>query len=219
MFDLYGIYNTTNGKLYIGFTNNFKRRWYEHVRNSTKITGERFAIHCAMNKYGVENFIHKKIDEALDLKEANVKEKLWIKCLKDLGYELYNETEGGDGTVGRKMTKLVKETLLKCRRKLTDEQIKEIKDLFATENYTQTELAKQFNISLSQIHRIIKNKNWGGKKAEELVIKKNLAAEDVIKMREMYTSGNYTQKELALLFNISKGQVGRIITRRRWAST
>ena len=199
MYYLYGIFNKLNGKLYIGFTVNMKRRWYEHTKHSKKLTGYSFAIHYAINKYGIQNFIYKKIDEANNLDEANKKEIGWIKELKLLGYQLYNETEGGDGTKGntghkwtrerkRRMSKLnsgksnpmygiqlfgeangnygkgmkphVKSVLLKIRSKVNQAQVEEIRYLFATGKYKQSELCKIFHLSAAQVSRIISGKRW-----------------------------------------------------------
>lgn len=255
MYNLYGIFNKLNGKLYIGITNNPKRRWYEHTKNSKKITEQSYAIHLAMNKYGIQNFIYKTIEAVQNLAEANAKEIIWIKELKELGYQLYNETDGGDGTKGRlgiplseshkkrlselnsgsgnpmygvqlfgeangnfgkEMKPHVKQELLKHRRKLSDIQIKEVKSLFATNNYTQTQLSKQFNVSLTQIHRIVKGKSWGDKKHDEILTKKNLNIQDVQNIKQMYSTNKYTQKELAQQFNCSLSHMNRILNGKKW---
>lgn len=198
MYSVYGIYNKITGKLYIGITNNLKRRWSEHRKNSKTITKKSYAIHRAIAKYGYENFIFKCIEEVANLSMANSKETEWINILKENNYELYNETNGGDGTpgysrkwteeqrhqaslkkygsknpmygikllgksngnYGKPMKDHVKQALLKCRRKLSEDQVEKIIILFNTGEYTQTQLAKDFGVSLTQIHRIIKGKSW-----------------------------------------------------------
>jgi len=257
MYILYGIFNILNGKLYIGLTNNLKRRWYEHTKNSKKITAKSYAIHHAIAKYGIKNFILKKIDDAIDLNEANSKEMLWIKELKLNGYQLYNETDGGDGTkgatghkwteeqkqkmsernsgegnpmfgvqlfgeangnFGKKMKPHVKETLINIRRKLSNDQIQEIISLYTSGNYSQTELSKQYDVSLTQIHRIVNGKSWGDKKHDEIITKKNLTENDVISIRQLYSSGKYTQKELSIKFNCSLTHMNKIINGKKWSN-
>jgi DNA-binding XRE family transcriptional regulator len=210
-----------------------------------------------MKKYGIENFIFKEIDEDLTLEVIKDKEIAWIKELKINGYQLYNETEGGDnvpdnmgmkwsedrkigvskkysgagnpmygrkllgtanGNYGKEMKQHVKDKLLQCRRKLNDEQIQKIKELYATNNYTQTQLSKDFNISLPQIHCIVKGKSWSNKKRSEILTKKRITKEDVIKIRQMYQTGKYLQTDLGKMFNISSDHVSNIITRRKWKS-
>lgn len=198
MYNVYGIYNKLNGKLYIGITNNIKRRWSEHKKKSKKITEKSYPIHQALAKYGISNFVFKNIENTSTLDEANIKEMQWIKLLKENNYQLYNQTNGGDGTkgcsnpwtdeqkkkksiemsgsnnpmfgiklfgksngnYGKQMKPHVKESLLKTRRKLTDQQIQSIINLFASGKYTQTQLSKDFNVSLTQIHRIVRGKSW-----------------------------------------------------------
>ena len=46
------------------------------------------------------------------------------------------------------------------RAKLTESQIKEIKELSLTNKYFQREIAVMFNISQTQISKIILNQSW-----------------------------------------------------------
>lgn len=254
MYHVYGIFNKLNGKLYVGITKNLKRRWYEHRKNSKNITAKSYAIHHAIAKYGIENFEFKSIEKLPDLDTANAREVELIKFLKETGQQLYNETNGGDGTkghshpwteeqkknmsikmsgpnnpmygvqlfgeangnYGKEMKPHVKQELLKHRRKLTDEQIQEVQNLFSTGNYTQTQLSKQFNISLTQTHRIVKGKSWGNKNHDEIITKKNITKEQVKQLKEMYSSGKYTQKELSILFILSLSHTNKIINGKKW---
>lgn len=257
MYVIYKISNIINEKIYVGLTKNLKRRWYEHKKNSKKITKNTYAINFAMHKYGTENFSYSIIDTALDLNEANLKEIKWIQDLKKQGFQLYNETNGGDGTkghshpwteeqkkkmsernsgagnpmygvqkfgkdnpnYGKEMKPHVKQTLLDIRRKLTDEQINQIITLYQTNNYTQTQLSKDFNLSLTQIHRIVNGKSWGNKSHDEILTKPNLTEESVKELKSLYATGNYTQKELSLKFNISLSHTNRILRGKKWKNT
>lgn len=254
MYSLYGIFNKINGKVYIGITNNVKRRWQEHKKHSKNITKNSYAVHLAINKYGLQNFIYKIIEILPNLDVANTREMEWIAFLKEERCQLYNETDGGDGTkghghswteeqkqkasvrnsgsgnpmygvqlfgeangnFGKEMKPHVKEELLKHRRKLSDEQIKEIISLFKTGNYTQTQLSKQFSISLSQIHRIVHNQSWSDNPNRDIKTKKNITIDNVRNIRKLYASGIYTQKELAKQFNLSIGHIRKIINREKW---
>ena len=46
------------------------------------------------------------------------------------------------------------------RGKLTSKIVNEIKDLWNTNNYTQKELAKRYNVDPSHISKILSNKKW-----------------------------------------------------------
>lgn len=223
---IYSIFNLINGKIYIGKTANYKKRWSKHIKQAHQKI--KYAIHWALLKYGTSNFHFLVLEECVSFNEANEKEIYWIKLLKENGIQLYNETDGGEGTLGvkrfgpdnpnygKEMKPHVKKELLKHRRKLTDQQIKEICDLFATNNYTQIQLSKQFNISLTQIHRIVRGKSWGSKDHDEIITKKNLTLDDVNKIRQLYSTGNYTQKELSLQFKCTPSHINRIINNKKW---
>lgn len=256
MYNLYGIYNQLNGNLYIGITNNLKRRWYEHQKAARKLTKDSYAIHRALHKYGISNFIFKCIEQLCDLDSANLREIEWIKILRDNGYSLYNITKGGDGTkgnshqwtkerkqeaskkyagsgnpmygvkllgkangnYGKTMKQHVKNKLLKSRRKLNSYQIKKIIKLFNSGKYTQTQLSKDFNVSLTQIHRIVRGKSWGNKNHDAILTKKNLTIEDVKKIKDMYKTKKYTQKYIAKVFGITSNHVYKILSGKKWSN-
>ena len=46
--------------------------------------------------------------------------------------------------------------------------------------------------------------------------KAKLTAEDVLEIRELYTTGNYTHKQLAEQFNIGRNGIWSILNRRTW---
>ena len=228
MYYLYFIYNQVNNKLYVGITNNTKIRWGRHKSISQSKKLRKQAIHYAIYKYGIESFIFKQVEILDNFKTAVVREIEWIDFLKKEGYQLYNETNGGEGSLGiqkfgsdnpnfgKNMKNYVKEKLLTSRRKLNDQQIKEINELCSSGNYSQTQLSKRFNVSLTQIHRIVNGKSWGNKDHDTILTKKNLTKDEVIQIREMYLSGNYLQKEIADKFNISPNHVSRIILGKKW---
>jgi group I intron endonuclease len=226
---LYHIQNKINNKLYVGITIDCTKRWRRHILQAQHKV--KHAIHCAILKYGPNNFIFKEIEKCDSWDHACERERFWIKSLKEAGNQLYNETDGGEGSFGvrrygadnpnfgKEMKPHVKQGLLKTRRKLTDVQISEIRALYATNNHTQTQLAGQFNVSLTQIHRIVKGKSWGDKAHDEIITKKNLTLQNVQNIRQMYSTGNYTQKELAQQFNCSLTHMNKIINGKKWGAS
>ena len=93
---IYLISNTINSKKYVGqTTQTLRARWSDHVYNSKHLTRVR-AIHLAMRKYGVENFIIEQIDSAETQEELNEKEKYWIKYYDCVSPKGYNLTSGGE---------------------------------------------------------------------------------------------------------------------------
>lgn len=95
-----------NGKIYIGITkNSVKQRWGKDGHGYKPSKGEYTCFYRAIQKYGWDNFEHEILFEGLTYEQALEKEKDLIKfynCKAPFGYNL---TEGGDGTLGIKVTK------------------------------------------------------------------------------------------------------------------
>lgn len=94
---IYKVTNKINGKVYIGQTNNPKRRRTEHFacRNQKR---EKKLLYYAIEKYGAENFSFEIIEDFCE--DYNEKEKYWIQKYRSfVGYEDcngYNVTQGGE---------------------------------------------------------------------------------------------------------------------------
>ena len=112
MFCVYQLFNTVNGKIYIGKTRNFRLRKSEHLtvaKGGKDMYVKKFTlIHKALVKYGdaIEFIL---MQEFISEAEALEAEKYWIQFYKtnvskygrDFGYNL---TDGGDGISGYKHT-------------------------------------------------------------------------------------------------------------------
>ena len=88
---VYKITNLINHKIYIGITNNYKKRWSNHRcgNSSNMIIGK------AIKKYGVDNFHFEILYEGLTLDEANEMEIKLIKDFNSLTPNGYNISIGG----------------------------------------------------------------------------------------------------------------------------
>lgn len=77
-------------------------RKQQHYREAKSKNRKSVYFHNALNKYGYDNFIFEKIDEAQTLEELNEKERFWIKFYdstnKNLGYNL----DSGGNSGGKK---------------------------------------------------------------------------------------------------------------------
>lgn len=95
---IYCITNKINNKKYIGLTTKtIEHRWKEHIAaaNSTQSSKD-FALHRAIRKYGIDNFIVEEIDTAKTEEELKYKESYYIGKYNTFGSNGYNMTYGGD---------------------------------------------------------------------------------------------------------------------------
>ena len=108
-----------NDKPYVGQTRGvMKSRRRAHEREAAK--GSRFAFHCALCKYGFNNFEWKVVAREDDLDELNDAEQVYIKLLKAKVPNGYNLTDGGNNYERSEEHKR-KVSVLLTGRKLSDE--------------------------------------------------------------------------------------------------
>ncbi|WP_164972248.1 GIY-YIG nuclease family protein [Staphylococcus saprophyticus] len=99
---VYKITNEINGKIYIGMTNNIKRRWrYEGIEYRPPLKSDRRRpFWNAIQKYGWDNFTKEVIISDLTKEEAFDKEKQMIKRFKATDRSIgYNLSQGGNGGI------------------------------------------------------------------------------------------------------------------------
>jgi group I intron endonuclease len=117
--------NKTNGKQYVGLTKrSLEARWNQHVNVANK--GAKTYFHHAIVKYGMAGFDVHPIVSALSLDYLADLERTLIADLKPE----YNQTNGGEVTMGRKYNDAAKEQIrlkntgqkrtLETRKKLSD---------------------------------------------------------------------------------------------------
>ncbi|AFH22805.1 hypothetical protein OSG_eHP35_00105 [environmental Halophage eHP-35] len=124
--------------------------------------------------------------------------------------------------------------------KLTKEEVVEIREKYATENYQFQELAEEYDVNRPQIGHIIAGRKW--KHADGPIFttekiaeirKKNFPDEneenqgsgngntiltegEVVEMRKKYHNENIYQKDLAEEYGITRGAVGSIVRGDTW---
>ena len=168
MFYTYMIFNQVNGKIYIGQTNDIKRRWLEHLRDANASNRPKYPINKAIKKYGENNFIFTKLNSFTIRENALAAEIYWIEYFKSniLKYGKnfgYNCSEGGTGSFGGPMKQShrdniskakmgIKRSLIsnikesKSKSTFTINELEEIKQLLIN-NISQYKIAEQFNCS------------------------------------------------------------------------
>ena len=153
MIGIYKIQNTKNGKFYIGSSNNVKRRWYGHRYQLRTETHTNPHLQNSWNKYGESCFIFKilLLCQEFDLLYY---EQHYI----DLLVPDYNISKiAGRALVGSTH-----------QRKLTEEQVIEIRTKFSKGDKTYSELGREYGIHYVQIRHIILNTQWKSLKTEKL---------------------------------------------------
>lgn len=99
---VYKITNNINGKIYIGMTNNVKRRWrYEGIEYRPPLKSDHHRpFWNAIQKYGWNNFNKEILVSGLTKEEAFDKEKEMIKHFDSTNKNIgYNVSPGGNGGV------------------------------------------------------------------------------------------------------------------------
>ena len=93
---IYKISNNITNLVYIGQSKDINRRFIQHrcIEHSPNMLEYNNQIHCAMRKYGIENFTFEIIEECSPEK-LNEREKYWISFYNSYKNG-YNGTEGGD---------------------------------------------------------------------------------------------------------------------------
>lgn len=99
IYSIYKVVNRVNGKVYIGYTDNFNRRKSSHKHHAL-VKKSNVIFYKAIRKYGMENFDWTIIYQSKDKNHCkNTMEKFFIKennCRIPNGY---NITPGGDGGI------------------------------------------------------------------------------------------------------------------------
>lgn len=147
MIGIYKITNLINGKCYIGKSENIEKRWKGHQSTLTNPNdkGYCYPLYRAMRKYKQENFSWEVLEQC-SKEELNTKEKYWI-SFYDSFHNGYNQTKGGD-SLSPKM----------AGPKLTENQVKEIKEKLLTQHYTLQKLSEEYKVHKDTIRDI--NNGW-----------------------------------------------------------
>lgn len=192
MIGIYKITNKLNGKMYIGQSNNIKRRFWEH---QSRGAASRIPVDAAIEKYGVKNFQFDIIEEC-PLEKLNEQETYWIKYFNSIENG-YNLSEGGEQqSIGENNGRAI----------LTEEDVKIIRIAY-NNHENRKDVYEQFKdkIAFSTFARIWdgtgwrhimpevlteENKRYYAKEATngEKSSKAKFSNEEVLKMRERYVS-------------------------------
>lgn len=221
---LYYILNKLDANaIYIGITSNHKIRWRQHCNACKFAKGSNKRLYNAINKYGVENFEMKVMEEFENRDDANQREIFLIQDFRNKNYKVYNVSNGGEGRTGVKVTYENKVKLSKMWRgensnfsKLNKDQVNEIRSMFNTGNYNKPQLAKKFNVHTSTIRSIILEKSWTNKLHSEYEPKYVFLSEEEMKKRNILIHEEYILhkkyiEEIAKKFKLTNTSIRNIL--------
>lgn len=203
---IYKITNLINGKIYIGQTNNPKRREREHFSLAPSILEDNNGkiLYNALLKYGPQNFSFEIIEDKCE--NYNEKEKFWIKTLNTLTPFGYNMTEGGEAPP------IFRGEQHPMATHFLDE-VNKIRNLLANTNLSILEIAQQTNYSDSSIRRINSGLLWYDENIVYPIRIENTALFKKERMENIVydlLNSNLTQKEIADKYNVSRTTITAI---------
>ena len=119
---------------------------------------------------------------------------------------------------GKKIKPHIQDILIKSSTKLSDAQVADMRAKFIAGS-SKSQLAKEFNISVSHSHRLINGERRGDKNTPRYnpnAVKNKLTFKIAEEIRSLYKTGTLTQKEIAKQYGIGHMQINRVIKRKAW---
>lgn len=105
----------------------------------------------------------------------------------------------------------------KLSKKLTEEDVLEIRKLYSEKLNTIEELAKTFNVTPKTINDIITGKTWNlEKRRKKLWRCRKLTSKQAEDIREMYKTGKYFQSDLARKYNVNQTLISAVVRNKIW---
>lgn len=213
--EIYFVYCITNNidhSKYIGITNNPIRRRQEHLSSSSNKY-----LNNAIKLFGRDNFSFDIIHQCT-LSTVDDIEKKYIETYKLNEVHLYNISKGGligNGTPGEDHWNV----------ELTEQDVINIRILYASNKLTQRDIAKIFDVSYKHISKIIRGERWVDVEGPITLIKqqiskvanrRKLSDNQVIQVRqEAMEEYLHTNKlcipEIAELYGVSRGNMRFIL--------
>jgi group I intron endonuclease len=186
------IYKITNptGKIYIGCTIDWKRRFSEYRRLS--MVGQR-KLYNSLKKYGYENHIFEIIEEC----EENMLHEREIYYINH-----YNcIDEGLNIRLGNRNGRLTEETKQKISESLKGRPV--TWETHGSKGYKYTD--EQKNKLSNSLKEYYKNN-------KDFPTKNKIASPEIVKeIREKYSTSNYSKSDLSREYNLSWGTIKNIV--------
>lgn len=209
---VYKIVNIVDNSVYIGITNDIARRKREHFSNS-----HNKYLNAAIKVFGEKCFEFSILQETTR-EEVDSIERNLIQKYKDLGATLYNVSKGGligNGAPGTEH----------WNHRLTEQDITNIRKLYASNKCTQRQLADIFNTGYKNISKIIRGQRWKDiegpittsvQPISKVANRRKLSDTQVLEVRyeaqeEYGITGTLHIPEIAELYGVSRGSMRMIL--------
>ena len=220
MLYIYCFINKITGKRYIGQTNNIEKRKRGHKSESfnPKANGYNLPFHCAIRKYGWENFVFvilEEIDDSFGREYLNEREIYFISYYKSLiNQNGYNYTEGGAGCA---KSKLSFSEQVKLSKLFNEEEVRDIQDMLL-DGYEYFEIKKKYPILTDSF---LSNINLGLNFVRDdltypLAILHTKFTKETKENIIRDIQANITYKEISEKYGISTGYISMINKGTKW---
>lgn len=189
---IYQITNLINGKIYIGKTNNPKKRWNNHKCNNDP----NMVIARALHKYGTDNFKFEILYKNISIEDIDELEQRTIKEKNSRVPNGYNVAEGGQGGIG-----VSKYGVDNSNAHLTQEEAQYILDHRNEPMYLLYELVSD-KLSYDQFKKLYHHQTYTNltttvseypynREFSSQFTSNNLEYDEVVELRERYANGEY----------------------------
>jgi group I intron endonuclease len=212
-FKIYALKEKNSDEIkYIGLTTkSIKERLSRHLRDK-KVDHKTNWI----KKVGVENIEIIILEQNIfEHKELCQKEIFYIDKYRKSGHQLTNKTNGGEGLYGVKLTEEHKLKISENHADVSGEN----NPMFGKKHSEDT-----MNLIKSKIKEW--NNNGGLSNEQRNKISKRVSGEtnpnaklslqDVLKIRELFDTGEFSKKDLSDMFNVDPPAIYKIINRLTW---
>ena len=208
MSGIYQIRNCLNNKIYIGSSKNIHTRFIAHKNYLLNNNHVNIHLQRAWNKYGEENFVFELLILCEDY-QLKVYEQ-W--CLDNVikwgtDYNINKVASGGDYWSGKKRPEFAK--------KISGKNNPSYGKNFSKEHRNKISDAMKIAGKGRLVSKDTRGKIGLANSGERCATSK-LTEEDVISIRELYFSGDYTQTKLGKLYGINQPQVSLIVRYKSW---
>lgn len=200
---VYKIINDINGHYYVGSSNDVRGRWRGHKSLLRKNKHHSPRLQRAWNKYGESSFTFH-----IEFVCSNYlyKEQLILDAVYG-SISCYNVCPTSTGTAGYKHTDKFKEYIRSINTgRVVSEETRQLlsKKRGVLHHLYGKPLSQEHKQKLSRSHR-------GERSATN-----KLSTQQVLEIRQLYASDDYSQRKLASLYNVSRSCIKDIVTRKNW---